>query len=30
MCLKEHLELVEKITAHKPKNIVADSGYGLD
>lgn len=30
VCLKEHLELVEKITGHKPKNIVADSGYGSE
>lgn len=30
MCLKEHLELVEKITAHKPKNVIADSGYGSE
>lgn len=30
VCLKEHPELVEKITGFMPKNIVADSGYGLD
>ncbi|ADQ05511.1 transposase IS4 family protein [Caldicellulosiruptor owensensis OL] len=30
VCLKEHLELVEKITGHMPKNVIADSGYGSE
>ena len=30
VCLKEHLELVEKIIRHKPKNIVANSDYGSE
>jgi hypothetical protein len=30
VCLKGYLELVEKLTGHKPKNIVANSGYGSE